>query len=64
MQSNRPNRGHYHVWIRHRDGRMQYKLTRGHWSKQGARQWASRNRPADQIRVEACEEARCAPQLD
>ena len=45
MQSNRPNRGHFHTWVRHPDGRMQYKLARGHWSKQGARQWAKRNRP-------------------
>ena len=64
MQSNRPNRGHFHTWVRHRDGRMQYKLARGHWSKQGARQWAKRNRPADQIRVEACEQPDCAPKID
>ena len=60
----RPNRPHYHVWIRHRDGRMQYRLARGHAHKQGARQWAQRNRPADQIKVEACEGERCAPKLD
>ncbi|MDE0205996.1 MAG: hypothetical protein OXP66_08210 [Candidatus Tectomicrobia bacterium] len=60
----KPNRPHFHVWIRHRDGRMQYRLARGFWSKQAARQWAQRNRPDDQIRVEACENERCAPRLD
>ena len=60
----KPNRAHYHIWIRHRDGKIQYRLAWPYWSKQAGRQWAKRNRPADQIKVEACEGERCAPKLD
>ena len=32
----KPNRGHFHVWVRHRDGRMQYQASRGgHWQQAG-----------------------------
>ena len=58
------NEPHFHLWVRHASGRMEWRLAWPYRSKQAARQWGQRNRPDQNIRVEECYLRKCAPKLD
>lgn len=58
------NRPHYHVWLEARTGRMIYRLARGFFTRQAARQWALRHRPDRKPIVRPCEDGKCRPRLD
>ena len=49
------NRPHFHPWLEARTGRMIYRLSRGFWTRQAARQWAKRHRPDRPAVIRQCE---------
>lgn len=63
----KPNRPHFHVWVKARSGRAYFRLAKGYWTRQAASQAAKRRYAGEPWRkpmVLHCEEERCAPKLD
>lgn len=62
MAANRP---HYHVWLLAATDRIFYKVQRGFFTRQAARQYGARREPdPSRVMVRQCTEERCRPRLE